>query len=148
MKTKTGKSVHARFYALLVKMPGATKEDIVTQYIESGSLSELLLNRPRDYERMIERMRQELSTTKIPDLDAHRKRLIAAIGGWLRAMGQKETISIIKAIACRAAKHDTFNSIPIEQLRSLYAAFGKKQKDLANVENMTVDMIDLLTRQN
>jgi hypothetical protein len=84
------------------------------------------------------------------ELDRGRKRLMGAIGGYLNAMGMgmENNINIIKGIACRAAKRDRFNDIPQEQLRSLYYAFGKKQKDLAAVEEMTVDLLDILTRQN
>jgi hypothetical protein len=81
-------------------------------------------------------------------LDVARKRLMASIGGWLRAMGRIENIRIIKAIACRASEREDFNKIPLEQLRSLYAAFNKKKKDLAMVEQMTVDELDLLTMCN
>lgn len=66
MKTNTtNKSIHSRFYALLAKMPGATKEVVVKQYIESGSLTELYMNRPKDYERMLCDM-QNLTNDRTP----------------------------------------------------------------------------------
>ena len=85
---------------------------------------------------------------QLVDLDKWRKRLMAAIGGWLKAMGQKENISMIKAVACRASQRNSFNDIPLEKLRSLYAAFNKKQKDLSTVETMTADVVDVLSRLN
>jgi hypothetical protein len=85
---------------------------------------------------------------KLAELDKHRKRLMASIGGWLCAMGISSDGAKIKAIACRAAKRDNFNDIPMEQLRSLYAAFNKKQTDLKNVGELTTDFIDYLSLLN
>jgi hypothetical protein len=84
----------------------------------------------------------------LAELDKYRKRLIASIGGWLRAMGRTENIRIIKAVACRASKRDSFNDIPLEQLRSLYNAFNKKKKDLAMVEEMTAEELNFLISSN
>jgi hypothetical protein len=82
---------------------------------------------------------------KLKELDTYRKRLMASIGGWLKAMGIESNDKKIKAVACRAAQRDGFNDIPVEQLRSLYAAFNKKQKDLKNVEALTAEKIDYLS---
>jgi len=81
-------------------------------------------------------------------LDQARKRTMASIGAWLRAMNKQENLNIIKGIACRASKKDNFNDIPLEQLRSLYAAFNKKRKDLEMVEFMTAEQIEFLSLQN
>ncbi|MDH8700848.1 hypothetical protein M2138_000182 [Dysgonomonadaceae bacterium PH5-43] len=85
---------------------------------------------------------------KLAELDQHRKRLIASIGAWLRAMNVQENIGKIKSIACRAAKRDEFNEIPLEQLRSLYSAFNKKKKDLDMVEEITIEVLDYLSTSN
>ena len=85
---------------------------------------------------------------KLKELDVWRKRLMAAIGAWLRAMNRTENIQYIKSIACRAAGRDSFNQIPLEQLRDLYNGFIKKKKNLAMVEQLTVDELDLLTMCN
>ena len=71
------------------------------------------------------------------ELDKYRKRLIAAIGGWLTKQSKENDIRQIKAIACRAAETKAFNDIPLERLRSLYSAFTNKQKDLKFVDNLT-----------
>lgn len=76
------------------------------------------------------------------ELDAARKRLIAAIFGWRKAMGHNSDMNEVKAIACRAAQADRFNAIPLERLRSLYYAFGKKTKDLKFVEKLTAEELD------
>jgi len=81
---------------------------------------------------------ENANNPKLKELDVWRKRLMGAIGGWLRAMNRVDNAQIIKGIACRAAKRDDFNDIPVEQLRSLYSAFKKKQKDLLMVEEFTM----------
>ena len=82
------------------------------------------------------------------ELDQNRKRVIAAIGGWLTAMGKENEIKMIKAIACRVAETKAFNDIPLERLRSLYNAFTKKQKDLKFVDNLTKAEIEVATYLN
>jgi len=82
------------------------------------------------------------------ELDVWRKRLIKAIGEWLKAMGKAGDIDAIKAVACRAAGVKGFNSIPQYRLCSLYNAFRAKVKDLKTVEEMTVDEADLLSLVN
>lgn len=77
-----------------------------------------------------------------PDLQRQsqeRKRVIAAIGGWLRLSGKEkptpaENLAYIKSIACRATKYDDFNAIPTERLRNLYNTFANKQKDKRTIE--------------
>ena len=91
---------------------------------------------------------EALINPKLAELDRHRKRLMASIGAWLRAMSILSSSTKIKAIACRASGRDSFNDIPLEQLRSLYAAFNKKQKDLRNVELLTTEYIDFLSINN
>lgn len=82
------------------------------------------------------------------ELDAARKRLIAAIFGWRRAMGQQPDMNEVKAIACRAAQAKYFNAIPLERLRSLYHAFTNKTKDLAFVDKLTAEELDYSTWVN
>ncbi len=63
------------------------------------------------------------------DNDKLRKRVIAAVGGWLKLEGRESNMEIIKGIACRATGYDNFNKIPTERLRNVYNTFLKKQKD-------------------
>ncbi len=74
-------------------------------------------------------------------LDQLRKRVIAAIGGWLRATCQSQGISKIKGIACRATGYDDFNKIPRERLYNLIAAFNNKVKDAQSVDSLTSVML-------
>lgn len=71
------------------------------------------------------------------EMDKSRKRLIAAIGGWLKVAGIAHDIRFIKGIACRASGYADFNKIPIDRLRSLYAAFLHRQKDSKKVREIS-----------
>lgn len=75
-----------------------------------------------------------LNKQKGHNLDLLRKRLIAAIGGFLTLTNQQHDIALIKGIACRATGYQSFNKIPAERLRNLYSAFVKKQKDFKAVD--------------
>lgn len=69
--------------------------------------------------------------------DKMRKRVIAAIGGWLRMIGKgDEGINYIKGVACQAAKVDNFNKIPLEHLTTIYNMFLRKQKDAKSVNEV------------
>ncbi len=69
--------------------------------------------------------------------DKMRKRVIAAIGGWLRMIGKgDEGINYIKGVACQAAKVDNFNKIPLERLTTIYNMFLRKQKDAKSVNEV------------
>lgn len=68
--------------------------------------------------------------------DRNRKRLIASIGRYLRAIGYTENIITIKSVAEQAAGCP-FNKIPSGRIRSLIFAFNQKTKDLEIVEELT-----------
>lgn len=69
--------------------------------------------------------------------DKMRKRVIAAIGGWLRMIGKgDEGINYIKGVACQAAKTDNFNKISLERLTTIYNMFLRKQKDAKSVNEV------------
>lgn len=69
--------------------------------------------------------------------DKMRKRVIAAIGGWLRMIGKgDEGINYIKGVACQAAKVDNFNKIPLERLTTIYNMLLRKQKDAKSVNEV------------
>lgn len=74
--------------------------------------------------------------TGTADLDKLRKRVMAAIGGYLRMIGKESNASVIKGIACRATGYVDFNKIPRERLRNLVGAFNNKVKDAQSVEDI------------
>lgn len=79
---------------------------------------------------------------KASDADRWRKRLIAAIDQYLRAMGHRGgNLPEIKAVACRAAQAENFNRIGTDRLKSLYNAFKRRTADLHQVDAMTDTLI-------
>lgn len=82
------------------------------------------------------------------ELDVWRKRLIASIFGWRKAMRYPTNINEVKAIACRAGEVDRFNDISIEKLRSLYNAFSKKTKDMQTVNDITHEELNYIISVN
>jgi len=85
---------------------------------------------------------------QLAEIDLWRKRVMAAIGGWLRVMSVESNAGKIKAIACRASSFENFNDIPRERLNNLYYAFLKKQKDFKRVNSIVKEQIDELIYQN
>lgn len=77
------------------------------------------------------------------EMDKLRKRVMAAIGSYLKATGKESNATVIKGIACRATGHTDFNKIPRERLRNLVAAFNNKVKDAQAVN----DIADALLMQ-
>jgi hypothetical protein len=73
------------------------------------------------------RLEMELNP-ELAEQDRWRKRVMAAVGGWLRSSGREENATYIKGVACRAAGRDDFNGIPVAALRNLYYEFKNKQK--------------------
>lgn len=65
-----------------------------------------------------------------------KRRVMGAIGGWLRLIGKESDLNYIKSVACRAAGVDYFNKIPTEKLRNIYSLFLKKQRDAKAVNDV------------
>lgn len=78
--------------------------------------------------------------------DQLRKRLMGAIGEWLRKTGKESSPKLIKGIACHASGYDNFNSIPPQRLRSLTEAFRHKIKDIDSVEILTSEMRTIMEK--
>jgi len=134
-----------KFHTLLSRygIDNETKLDILMQYNATSS-TYLSVDELIDVCSKIEGENDPV----IRELDKWRKRVMGAIGGWLRAMNKVDNMGKIKAIACRASQKEQFNDIPLRQLQDIYYAFKKKQKDLQMVENMTIDELNKLTLMN
>ena len=79
----------------------------------------------------------EIANPEDAKIDKMRKRVIAAIGGWLRMIGKgDEGINYIKGGACQAAKVDNSNKIPLERLTSTNNMSLRKQKDAKSVNEV------------
>jgi hypothetical protein len=130
---------YRKFYALLKQLPGAEKEELVLQFTGNRTDS---LSAMTDYEFgvMLPCIEGFVKAGKLAsraqDADTWRKRVIASIGGWLRACGTRHTPEAIKSIACRAAQRTAFNDISLSELRAIYAEFNNKQKVAKRTKNL------------
>jgi hypothetical protein len=82
------------------------------------------------------------------ELDKWRKRVMAAIGGYLLATHRQGGSDIIKAIACRAAEYKRFNDIPLSKLRAVYGEFVRQTKALKSARNVVVEDLQELASLN
>jgi hypothetical protein len=134
-----------RFNAILGKL--GIKEDgkraLLAQYGVSSTLelTEIQLND------LCNKLEKNVNKETI-ELDNMRKRLIASIFAWRKAMGCATSMDEVKGIACKASGVEYFNTITKERLQSLYYAFNNKTKDLNNVAEMTQEQVDYLTTLN
>lgn len=90
----------------------------------------------------------KMSNPKAAEMDKWRKRVIASIFSYFQALGVHADMNRVKGTAARAAQAETFNEIPLETLRALYAAFTKKAKAAQNVEEVTAEMINRMKTYN
>lgn len=140
---KTEKKTHGLFWRLLQETEGykdaykeVIKEGIVHQYSggKTTSLSEMYERYPAAYAKMVEAMKgpYKKRTERYRDeQDKNRKRVIAAICGWLDKIGYKfatrqEKIDYAKACACRAASCSSFNKIPSSKLTAISFLYNNK----------------------
>ena len=93
-------------------------------------------------QRLVDARKTETDEKYIHELDQARKRLIAAIGAYLRENKQNENIDTIKAIACRAAKVDRFNEIALADLKCLSATFRAKARTAKQNEIKRIAMLN------
>ncbi len=133
---------YRQFYALLGQLPGVTdkeetKRDLVRQFT-NGRTDSLQAMQTWEYQAMLASMNGFINASQVnpASLDKPRKRLIACIGGYLKASGSECNINIIKATACRAAGVRDFNDIPADRLNSLYNAFKNRQNDIKKTQQL------------
>ena len=137
---KTKKPTHSRFFALLSKIgvPRTDRRDFIFDYTHglTDSLTELFFYRPHLYNEMLDDMEKLAKKADAEaEADKWRKRVFAAIGGYLKLIGSESNANIIKAIACRATGYSNFNNIPKERLRNAYSTFLNKQKDFKALDS-------------
>lgn len=82
-----------------------------------------------------------LANPAASECDRWRKRVMAAVADYLRAMGREATPELIKGTVCRAAQIEKFNYIPADRLKSIYNAFKNRTKDLKTVKRMTGEQV-------
>lgn len=155
VKTKAVRTRNYRkFYYLLQQMPGGVpaeelKETWVSEFTDNRT-THVQEMKDAEFALMMGAMEAHIHSggAEVARMNKYRKRVIAAIGAWLRSRCKKENIATIKAIACRAAKADKFNDIPASKLRALYEEW--KNKKAVSVEvNAVVGEIEFeLTMNN
>lgn len=84
---------------------------------------------------------EKLQNSEKDSADIWRKRVMAAIYGFLQKMNKEANPDLVKGIACRAAKVTDFNKIPTQRLVSLYTAFTNMQKDMNFAKKMVSEYI-------
>lgn len=127
----------------------AKRKELIKEYSggKTDSLSDLYENYPRCYELM----RADLSPADIVIKDArdiHRKRLIAALFEFLANQESRKpkekrkpvSMDLVKAVAARAARANSFNEIPLNKLKSLYRAIG--EKNFKELDSAVKDLIN------
>jgi hypothetical protein len=87
---------------------------------------------------------------KIIDNEANtwRRRVMAAIGAYLRRQHLNENAQYIKAIACRAADCSDFNTIPVARLRAIYYEFVRRNKITENIDYEIINLKYELSKLN
>ena len=122
------------FYALLREMRGGVPEDElketwVSNYTNGRTTSAQEMTNV-EFALMLGAMELHVRETdpKYVELNKWRKRVMAAIVGWLKSRNRTENAAVIKAIACRAAGKDDFNKIPLNRLRAIYGEWCGKNK--------------------
>jgi len=82
-----------------------------------------------------------------------RRRVIAAAASYLELIGRFKhgddptwRINYIKGMACRMAKSEQFNGIPLERLRNCYYALVNAHRDREEIDAITYELqIEILT---
>lgn len=69
------------------------------------------------------------------------KRVYGVIGEWLAHAGYRHDSEAIRTVACRAARVDNFNAIPLSKLRQIYGSWTAKVRTARNVDSL-MDAID------
>lgn len=82
------------------------------------------------------------------EADKWRKRVLAAIFGWTKAIGYQYDIKAVKAIACRSCGYKNFNEIPVSRLRDVYAEFVRKSRTTVGTRNTKDELINYLENRN
>jgi hypothetical protein len=90
----------------------------------------------------------KIQTKEEKETDMWRKRVMAAIGGFLEAINKESNADYIKGIACQCTSYKHFNQIPDSRLQDLYFTFLKKQKAIHKIDFVTSELIVGLTTLN
>lgn len=97
----------------------------------------------------LEEMCNLLSYQLNSDMDKWRKRVLAAIYGYLQLTGRAANPEYVKAIAVRSAgDYGRFNQIPLGRLQTVYYFFLDKQKTLKHAGSLVNEDLDVMQLKN
>ena len=99
---------------------------------------------------------QDLQQNRDNEQNDWRRRVMAAIGGFLELIGKftdeqgvNDRRAYIISLACRASGYEKFNNIPTDRLRNIYYSFVKAQKDRQEIDQAVLAIqTELLTTNN
>jgi hypothetical protein len=131
----------AKYHVLAKELTDDERYCLLMGNFKVDSSSKLSVTQLIDLVRMLEG-----KSNPDAEADKYRKRVIAAIGAWLRVTNQPENIAHITGIACRAASAENFNKIPPSKLRAIYHEFSNKArvaKEAKEVKAMEIARLEL-----
>lgn len=140
--TATKKGKHARFYGLLGKMQGAKKEVVVRQYIDSGSLTDLMQQHPEQYRKMLEDMQRIVGINE----EAEIKRLRSSILKKLQEYGINTTkwADVNAFLEQKKIAGKRLYEMTIEEMKVLIPKLGS----ILNKQQQIVDREKFLAKWN
>lgn len=132
MKTQTQdrKKTLIIIYHSVCHLRGMSEQDRDNLLSGYGATSSKELNEKQLLE-IIEKLQQ--------DVNLWRRRVMAAVGAWLRSVNREDNLEVIKAIATRAASAKTFNTITQSELVRVYNEFCRKAKTSTAVSDIKAD---------
>ena len=147
MTTAIQKSLLRKYHTICHQLGLGTdqKEAIKESYgvASSRNLSELQLRQ------IIDQLQTGKKSNKPnSEADRWRKRVMAAIGAWLRSLNKSTNADVIKTIACRASGCDRFNRIPVSKLRAIYYEFVRKSEATDGSKQIKEDLLNYLKQTN
>jgi hypothetical protein len=139
-KTQT-KAELIKLFHILIGEIGFDNDDKLALLGEYGVSSSKDL-KPMQLMEICQRL-QGVRSPSFCEKDKWRKRLIGAIGAWLKTMDKDKgnNLPLIKGIACRAARCKGFNNIELSSLRGLYFAFRKQEKMAQSAKALSIEQM-------
>lgn len=130
-----------RAYAILRGQPLDPEEVILG--LSRGRTTHLSALNDEEWQALM-RLGQTSTTDeqRVADADRWRKRVMAAIGGWLRLQGKPQGAVYIIGIAERSAGGTPFNAIRVSKLRAIYYEFVGMARTIEKTRQVASEIQD------
>lgn len=135
---KTRKTMLRKFHAVCTQM-GIEESDKRAMIMSCGVTSSRELTAIQLIE-LIDAL-QDNAKEEEDKANQYRRRVMAVIYEYGKAMGTPFNQAQVKAIMCRGGEVDHINDIPLDKLRALYNSFINKKKALNFVDQVTAEEI-------